>query len=353
MKKHVRIGDRWVGEGQPVFMIAEAGVKHNGQLDLALKLIDAAAEAGADAVKFQTFHAEDVVIGDAEMADYQKKNLGRTTSQRALLEALELPEAWYPQLVERCQEKKILFLSTPHGGEKSADFLRSIDLVAYKIGSGDLTNLPFLRYIADFHAPLIISTGMATLEEVREAVACIERAGNDQIILLHCTTNYPCPPEETNLRMLRALDESFSYPVGYSDNSPHPLYPRIAVSLGACVIEKHFTLDQTLPGPDHKASCEPRAFRSIVEEIRQISIMLGEREKQPTESELGMRAAVRKSIVTIKAIRKGELLTRENIGIKRPGTGMQPSNYERILGKRAAADLIADALLHEHDLADE
>ncbi|MFH1704573.1 MAG: N-acetylneuraminate synthase [Patescibacteria group bacterium] len=352
MKRIIDIGGRQVGDGQPVFVIAEAGVNHNGKLELALKLIDAAAEAGADAVKFQTFKAEDVVINEAEMADYQKKNLGKTYSQQALLKELELPEDWYPQLIARCRQNNILFLSTPHGGPKSADFLRSLDHVAYKIGSGDLTNIPFLRHVAAFGRPMIVSTGMATLDEVREAVSCIEDAGNNQIVLLHCTTNYPCPKEEANIRMIQSLAENFPYPVGYSDNSHYPLYPRVAVALGACMIEKHFTLDQALPGPDHQASCEPHEFRLMVEDIRQIPVILGNYEKQPTESELRMRDMVRKSIVSTCAIKQGEFFTKENIGIKRPGTGLHPRLFEQMIGKKAVRDIASDTLLQEHDFID-
>jgi N-acetylneuraminate synthase len=352
MNRIVNIGGRGVGDGQPVFVIAEAGVNHNGQLDLALQLIDAAAEAGADAVKFQTFKAHEVVVTYAEMAEYQKKNLGHSKSQQELLKDLETPDDWYQRLIDRCRQKNILFLSTPHGGLDSLNLLQSYNLSAYKIGSGDLNNLPFLRAVAQTGALVILSTGMATMDEVREAVTALESEGNEKIVLLHCTTNYPCPPEETNLRALQSLKTQFVYPIGYSDNSHYPLYPLLAVSLGACLIEKHFTLDRGLPGPDHKASFEPPELKKMVEDLRLIPLILGTGVKHPTASEIRMRQTVRKSLVTTAPLKQGELFTSKNLGIKRPGTGLPPREYDHVLGRRATRDLLQDYLISEHDVSE-
>lgn len=242
----IRIGHHRVGYGQRPFIIAEAGVNHNGRLSLALRLVDAAAAAGADAVKFQTFKAEQVVTAAGKMAAYQRKNIGVTKSQIAMLKKLELQQSWYKKLQQRCRKKNIIFLSTPHGGFDSIDELARQHVPALKFGSGELTNTPVLAYAARLQKPMIIATGMATLDEVKQAVAVVRRTGNNKIILLHATTNYPCPPAEVNLGAMQTMMKKLSYPVGYSDHTVGTEVSLAAVMLGACMIEKHLTLDQDM-----------------------------------------------------------------------------------------------------------
>lgn len=345
MIKDIKIGGKLIGENKTPFVIAEAGVNHNGDLETALKLVDAAAEAGADAIKFQTFKAEQVVIGAGQMALYQKKNLGKEESQIEMLRKLELDENFYKIIIKRCQEKGLVFLSTPHGGFESVDFLQKIKVPAFKFGSGDLTNLPVLEYAAKFGKPVILGTGMATLVEVQNAIKTIKKTGNDQIIVLHCTTNYPCPADEVNLRALITMKEKLPVLVGYSDHTLGIDVPIMAVTLGACVIEKHFTLDKNMVGPDHKASLEPTELKAMIQKIKATEIILGSPIKKPNQSELAMTKTVRKSLVSLKAIKKGEKFTEENLGIKRPGTGQAPKNYSKLLGKIAKRDIPTDTLI--------
>lgn len=345
MAKKIKIGNKFIGEKEPVFIIAEAGVNHNGDLKTALKLIDAAAAAGADAVKFQTFKAEEVVAGAGEMAEYQKKNIGKNESQLAMLKKLELPENFYPPLLKRCDEKKIIFLSTPHGGFNSVDLLERLKVPAFKFGSGDLTNLPVLEYAAKFNKPMILATGMATLAEARTAIKAIEKTGNRKIILLHCTTNYPCPLNEVNLRAMLTMKKNLSALIGYSDHTNGIQVPIMAATLGASMIEKHFTLDKNMPGPDNKASLDPAELKKMVEAIRQINIILGASVKKPTAGERRLTKIARKSLVSLKAIGKGDKLTIKNIGIKRPGNGLAPKYYYEVIGRVAKKDIPADVLI--------
>jgi len=338
-KKTIKIANKSIGHGHPVFIIAEAGVNHNGKLATALKLVDAAAKAGADAVKFQTFKAEQVVTRQGEMAKYQKKNIGKTESQIKMLKKLELSEKFYKPIMRRCKQKKIIFLSTPHGGFESVDFLQSINIPAFKFGSGDLTNLPLLKYSAKFKKPIILGTGMATLQEVKEAANCVKKAGNDKIIILHCTTNYPCPLDEVNLRAMRTMADKLGVLAGYSDHTLGAQAAVAAAALGACVIEKHFTLNKKMVGPDHKASAEPRELEKMIKQIRGVETILGSPTKKPNPSEKETIKIARKSVVAIRDIKKGEKFTKKNIGIKRPGTGMKPKFYPRILGKTAKTDI--------------
>lgn len=332
------IGKKQIGKNFPVFVIAEAGVNHNGRLDLALKLVDIAAKAGADAVKFQTFKAEDVVIGK-----------GKTKSHFEMLRKLELKEEFYKPIIKRCKEKNIIFLSTPHGSFESVDFLQKLNVPAFKFGSGDLTNLPVLQYAAKFKKPIILSTGMATLKEIKEAIKCVKKAGNNKIIVLHCTTNYPCPLDETNLRAMQTMIKELDVLVGYSDHALGIQTSVMAAALGACLIEKHFTLNKNMKGPDHKASIEPRELEEIIEQIRSVEVILGSDIKKPTKSEISVIKTIRKSIVSLKDIKKGERFTKTNIGIKRPGTGLEPKYYYKILGEKAKRDRSADALIAKKD----
>lgn len=343
------IGKQAIGYGKPVFIIAEAGVNHNGSLDIALKLVDAAADAGADAVKFQTFKAGEVVTGSGEMAAYQKKNIGKTESQLAMLKKLELPDAFYPPLIKRCAQRNILFMSTPHGGFASVDQLAKIGVPAFKFGSGDLNNLPLLAYAARLKKPMIVATGMGTLAEVREAMRTIYAAGNRKLVLLHATSNYPCPLNEVHLRAMQTMMGSLDALVGYSDHTQGIQVPTMAAALGACVVEKHFTLDRSMPGPDHQASLEPGELRDMVEAIRRVAVVMGSPEKKPNPSEAVIKPLVRKSVVATAPVKKGETFTRKNLGIKRPGTGLPPKIYLDILGKKAKKDIDADALLRRGD----
>ena len=350
MLKKIKIGNKFIGEHQPVFIIAEAGVNHNGRLALALKLVNAAAVAGADAVKFQTFRAEQVVTAAGKMADYQKKNIGKTESQLAMLKKLELPENFYPALIKRCREKKIIFLSTPHGGFESVDFLQKLKISAFKFGSGDLTNLPALEYAARFKKSMILGTGMAVLNEVKEAIKTIKKAGNNKIIVLHCTTSYPCPLNQVNLCAMLNMRQKLSALVGYSDHTLGIQAPIMAVTLGACLIEKHFTLDKNMTGPDHQASAEPAEFKKLVIAVRRVEKIMGNCIKKPTASELPTRRIARKSLVALFDIKKGERLTRENIGIKRPGAGLEPKYYFSILNRMASKNIKQDSLIQLKDV---
>jgi len=343
----IRIGNKLVGGNQPVFIIAEAGVNHNGSLELALKLIDAAAFAGADAVKFQTFRAEQVVTAGGEMAAYQKRNLGKTESQLAMLRKLELKEKYYPALIQRAKERGIIFLSTPHGGRESVDFLQKIKVPAFKFGSGDLTNLPLLEYAAKFKKPMLISTGMSNLEEAKEAVAAIKKAGNNQILVFQCTTDYPLAPENVNLRAMQTMIKELGVLVGYSDHTVGSQAAVMATALGACMLEKHLTLDRNLPGPDQAASMEPLEFKAMIQQIEKSLVILGSSKKRLLNCEKQYMQVARKSLVSARAIRKGEKFTFKNLTVKRPGTGILPKRYKEILGKRAKLNIKKDSVILE------
>ncbi|MFH1956624.1 MAG: N-acetylneuraminate synthase [Patescibacteria group bacterium] len=345
MAKSIRIGKKNIFYNKRPFIIAEAGVNHNGNLKTALKLVEAASGAGADAIKFQTFKAEQVVIPQGKMAKYQKKNIGKTESQLKMLKKLELKEDFYKSIINHCKKRKIIFLSTSHGGFESVDFLKSLKVPAFKIGSGDLTNLPLLKYTASFKKPMILGTGMATMSEIKEAIKTIKKAGNSKIIVLHCTTNYPCPLKEVNLNAVKKMIKKLDVLVGYSDHTLSLDVPVLAVAMGACAIEKHFTLNRKMKGPDHKASLEPKELKEMIEKINNINIIMGSSEKRPTQDEMEIKKRIRKSVVSLKNIRKGEKFTKENIGIKRPGDGLLPKLYPEILNKRAKNNIKADGFI--------
>lgn len=348
MKKPIiSIANKKIGQGKPCFIIAEAGVNHNGKLELAKKLVDVAKEAGADAVKFQTFKSENLVTASADMAEYQKKNIGKTESQFAMLKKLELPYKDFKTLKRYCDQKGIMFLSTPHTDD-AVDFLDPI-VPAYKIGSGDLTNIPLLEKIAKTKKPIILSTGMGTMPEVKEAVNAITRQGNKKIIILHCTSNYPCPPEEINMRAMQTLERAFPFPIGYSDHTTDLVAPIMAVTLGATTIEKHFTLDKAMEGPDHKASLDPKELKVMAQTIRNVERSLGDGLKKPNASEARIGKVARKSIVSAVAIPKGTFIKREMLTVKRPGTGIMPKYLLRIVGKKTKRDIAKDVLLTPKD----
>ncbi len=341
-KVQVRLGNREIGEGQPVFIIAEAGVNHNGNVKLARKMIDVAQKAGADAIKFQTFKTEELVVPNAPKARYQKLSTpGRF--QFEMLKKLELSESEFEGLFHYCKRKKIIFLSTPFDFS-SADFLYKLGVPAFKIGSGDLTNLPLLRHIANYGKPMILSTGMATLQEVKEAVVTVYSVGNKKIILLHCTSNYPTRYEDVNLRILDTL-RKFNTPIGYSDHTAGLEVAVAAVAKGVCIIEKHFTLDKNLPGPDHKASLEPGELKKMVNAIRNTERAMGHSIKRPVQNEREISKIARKSIIANKAIPKGTRITRDMLAIKRPGTGIEPKCLSQLLGKRTKKFIGKDHVL--------
>ncbi len=343
----IKIGKKTVGLNSPVFVIAEAGVNHNGSIELALKLVDVAKKSGADAVKFETFKAQQVALASVPMAAYQIKNIGKTESQLAMLKRLELNEEFYQPIMAHCKKIGIIFLSTPHGGFESVNLLEDLGVPAFKFGSGDLTNLPVLEYAAKKGKPMIISTGMATMEEVKRAVEHVRKTGNNKIILLHCTTEYPCPPENVNLRVLATLKEKFGTLVGYSDHTLGINVPIMAATLGAVLIEKHMTLDKNMFGPDHRASAEPEELHQMILAIKNANTILGSSVKKPTSQELLLRNIARKSIVSLRDIKRGELFTADNIGIKRPGTGLPPKDYFKIIGAVARVDIKTDVLIEK------
>jgi N,N'-diacetyllegionaminate synthase len=330
------------------FIIAEAGVNHNGDFNLAKKLVDAAKKAGADAVKFQTFKAENVVTKNAKMANYQIKNIGKNESQLKMIKKFELRFEDFSNLKKYCDNKKIIFLSTPHS-QDAVDFLNPI-VSAFKVGSGDLTNLPVLKKIAGKKKPIILGTGMATLGEVREAVKTIKKYGNNKIIILHCTTNYPCPIDEINLRAIMTLKKEFNLPVGYSDHTKNIFVPVMAIAMGAEVLEKHFTLNKNLPGPDHKASLEPKELKEMIYNIRQAEKILGSGVKKPTRSEKEIMKITRKSIVAKRDILEGEKINGNMLIIKRPGNGIEPKYLDRVINKKTKRDIKKDQLISWKDI---
>lgn len=343
MPRDMLINNKLIGEGKPIFIIAEAGVNHNGKLELAKKLVDAAKNSEADAVKFQTFKAEGVVTENATRASYQIRNLGGTETQQGMLKKYELRYDDFIELKKYCDKKKIIFLSTPHS-EDAIDFLEPL-VPAYKIGSGDLTNFPFLEIVAKKGKPILLGTGMSTLKEVRDALNFIYKQGNEKVIVLHCTTQYPCPLEEVNLRAMLTMKEKLNCLVGYSDHTLGITVPIMAASLGAVVIEKHFTLDKSLPGPDHRASLEPEEFEGMVRKIREVGIALGKKEKKPTNSEKKIMELVRKSIVAKRNIKKWMKIKEDMLTIKRPGTGIEPKFLKKVIGKIAKENIRKDELI--------
>ncbi len=327
-------------------IIAEAGVNHNGNLELARQMVAAAAEAGADYIKFQTFIPEKLVSASAQKADYQKQNTGEQESQLDMLRRLALPQEDFWELKECCRQQGIGFLSTPFDLDSIA-FLKTLGMDFWKLPSGEITNLPYLVKIAGTGRPIVMSTGMCELEEVRQAISCLESHGAGQITLLHCNTEYPTPMEDVNLKAMLTLAEAFHLPVGYSDHTRGIEIPVAAAAMGATVIEKHFTLDRKLEGPDHKASLEPQELKGMVSFIRNVEMAMGTGEKRPSESERKNIKVARKSIVAKRPIKKGETFSEENLTVKRPGTGISPMRWFEFLGKEAERDYAEDEMIGE------
>src|ERR1043165_8582789 len=338
MATTIQVGDKRIGEGEPVFIIAEAGVNHNGDLTLAKRLIDVAVEAGADAVKFQTFKAEVLVTATAPKAEYQTETTPVDESQLEMLRKLELSKQDHDVLSAYSRQKGILFLSTPFD-EESADLLDALAVPAFKISSGDLTNSPLLSHVAKKNKPIMLSTGMADLAEVRDAVETLNAAGCDKIVLLHCVSDYPADPADVNLRAMQTMRETFNVPVGFSDHTHGLEVALAAAALGAPVIEKHLTLDRTLPGPDHRASLEPDELNRFVSGIRTVESSLGNGEKVPTAREIETAKVARRSIVATQTIPAGTIVGREMIAVKRPGTGLPPSELDSIVGRKVRVEI--------------
>ena len=340
----VNIADHTVGLGHPCFIIAEAGVNHNGDIEIARRLVSAAVSAGADAVKFQTFKAEHLATADAPKAEYQLRAAGETETQLDMLRRLELSADDHRLLKGYCGDLGILFMSSPFD-EQSADLLTDLDVPVFKIPSGEITNLPLLAHIARKGQPMIVSTGMANLGEVEDAVRTIRAAGNDNYVLLHCVSNYPADAQDVNLRAMSTLSAAFGVPVGYSDHTMGTEVAVAAVALSACVIEKHLTLDRSMTGPDHLASLEPDEFASMVRSIRSVEAALGHGVKQPADSEYGTAQVARKSLVAARDIAVGQTLTEDSLAMKRPGTGLAPAMLRHVLGRSARESIPAGSLI--------
>lgn len=340
----IRINNKTISENSPVFIIAEAGVNHNGDIKIAKQLVEEAKNAGADAIKFQTYKTENIVLKSAEKAEYQKRTTGNG-SQYEMLRKLELTKEDFRELANYAKIKGIIFLSTPSDKE-SVDLLCQLNVPLFKIGSSDITNFPLLKYVAEKRLPIVLSTGMSNLGEIEEAIKIIKDNGSKQIILLHCITNYPAKISNLNLRVINTLKSTFKLLVGFSDHSIGIYAAISAVSLGACVIEKHFTLSKDQQGPDHLASLNPNELREMIKAIRLIKKGLGNGLKIPTEDEEKIKKIARKSIVSKVNIPKGETISMDMLGVKRPGTGLSPKYLNIIIGRRAKEEIKKDKIIN-------
>ena len=344
MSRDFVLAGRAIAPGRPAFVIAEAGVNHNGDPALARALIDAAADSAADAVKFQTFRTSALTSRTAPKAAYQIEATGAGESQSEMLMRLELSTETLRALQAHAAARGIVFFSTPFD-EASADTLAALGVPMFKVPSGEITNLPLLRHIAAKGKPIILSTGMSTLDEVEQALAAIGNVADVPVAILHCVSAYPAPVGEVNLRAMDALRDRFGRPVGLSDHTLGLEIALAAVARGAAIVEKHLTLDKNLPGPDHRASLEPAEMAALVRGIRNIEAALGDGVKRPMPSELDTRRVARKSLVAARALRAGEELVKDAVAVKRPGTGISPAELERALGRRVRRDLAADDVI--------
>lgn len=326
------------------YIIAEAGVNHNGNVDLAYKLVDEAKKAGVDCIKFQTFKTSSLVSKTAKMADYQKRNIGNDDSQFEMLKQLELSYLSFMNIYDYCKKIEIDFMSTAFDFD-SIDFLSTLNMKYWKIPSGEITNLPYLEKIAKLDKPIILSTGMCTVADIKNAIDVIRNFSSKEIIVLHCTTEYPTPFNEVNLNAMLTVKEKFNVKVGYSDHTNGIVIPIAAVALGAVVIEKHFTLDKNMIGPDHKASLEPLELKEMVQSIRIVEQSLGNGEKKPTQSEEKNMLIARKSIVASKHINMGDIFSTNNLTTKRPGNGISPMKWYEVIGKRASRNYEIDEMI--------
>ena len=351
MNKTLCIEQKNIGPGHPVFIIAEAGVNHNGDIELAKQLVSKAKECGADCIKFQTFKAERVVTEDAPKASYQLKTTDEQESQIEMLRKLEMPPASYKEIIEHCRVQDIIFLSTPYNVE-DVDFLDELGVPAFKLASIHITEHYFIQYVAKKGKPIILSTGMATLGEVDEAVRTLRETGNDQFILLQCTTNYPSRLEDANLLAMTTMCDAFDVLVGYSDHTQDDTACISSVALGAKVIEKHFTLDKALPGPDQSSSADPLEFMRLVINIRNAEKVLGSAIKKPCEIEKRNAIGMRRSIVAKKNISKGAVISAEMLTFKRPATGLAPRFFLDVVGHKARRNILVDALIRWSDIGE-
>ena len=350
MINDITIGNKLIGSNRPVFVIAEAGVNHNGDIDLAKELISEAKNAGADCIKFQSFKADRVVLDNAPKAQYQKKTTNPAESQLKMLKKLELSEEAHKILFDYCQEIDIMFLSTPYN-KKDADLLHQLNVQAYKLSSLHIAEPAFVEYVASKEKPILMSTGMATLSEVDEAVRVVRSiCKDDQFVLLQCTTNYPSLPEHANIKSMNTMKQAFNLHVGYSDHTQSFTACIVAVALGAKVIEKHFTLDKNLDGPDHSSSESPETFKQLVNIIREAEKTLGSGRKEPVSIELQNAKGIRRSIVAAKNLCKGDVLTKSCVEFKRPANGISPSFLNQILGQRVRNDINENSYIKWSDL---
>jgi len=342
--KIIKIGNIEISESSKIFIIAEAGVNHNGSFKIAKKMIDTAVEAGADAIKFQTFKTGNIITGDAKKAEYQIANTGSRESQYEMLKKLELKGDDFRQLANYAKEKNIVFLSSSFDKD-SVDLLYRIGVPMFKIASGEITNLPLIKYIARKGKPIILSTGMSNLKEIKEALNIIRNEGIREIILLHCVTNYPAEMKEVNLKAIQTLRNVFKIPVGLSDHTIGITIPIAAVAMGACLVEKHFTLNKNFPGPDHQASLEPHELKEMIKAIREVEEAMGDGVKKPTKNEEKIKKIVRRSIVANVDMAQGTQIKADMLSIKRPGTGIHPKYLSRVVGKIARRGIKKDQVL--------
>ena len=340
----IKIDDKVIGKGYPTYIVAELGVNHNGNMELVKELIDKASEAGVDAIKFQKFKTESLVTKNAPKAKYQEVTTDAAESQFDMLKRLELSENSLQELYNYAKFKGIEAFATPFDDE-SVDFLYNLGIKAYKVGSGDITNIPMLKKIAKKGLPVILSAGMSTLGEIEDALDAIRSEGNDNIVLMHCTSNYPTNEDDVNLRAMNTMMTAFQIPTGYSDHTMGTAVSIAAVARGAVIIEKHFTLDRSLPGPDHSASLEPKELKELVEGIRAVERALGSPIKKPNKSELEVKYVAQKSIVAAMEIKKGEIITEEMLTVKRPGGGIKPKYLQFVVGREAKLDIKEDSII--------
>jgi len=332
----IKISNKKIGNSFPTFFIAEAGLNHNGDINLAKKMIDESKNVGADAIKFQTYKSENFLSETSEYFDFFKN--------------VELSFEEFKEIKEYADNLDVIFLSTPFDFE-SADYLKRINVPGFKIASSDMTNLPFIAHIAKMNLPIILSTGLATIDEIDESIKLCNSLGNDQISILHCVADYPAPPEETNLTAMESIKEKFHVPVGYSDNGESTLVDEVAVSLGADIIEKHFTLDKKLEGPDHSFSIQPADLKLLINRIRLIEKIRGDGIKSPTESEIKNKLAIRKSIFASQQISQGDIFSSDNLAIKRPGNGIEPKHWNNILDKKSTREIQKNELITWDDIS--
>lgn len=339
----MKIGAREIGAGHPCY-IAEAGVNHNGSLDMAKQMVDVAADAGADAIKFQTFKADKAIAPGTRKADYQSRNTNDEDDQLEMVRRLELSHEEFTDLAHHCAAKGIEFLSTPFD-DSSIDFLSDLGMVAYKVPSGEAINVPYLRRVAACGVPVLLSTGMCTMDEVRLSVKTLQGAGATDIAVMHCVSCYPAPPEDSNLKAMAAMGEVFGVPVGYSDHTLGVEVSLAAVALGAVVLEKHFTLDRAMDGPDHAASHEPSELKALMKGVRLVEASLGDGVKAPQPSETDTLKVVRRSLFIARPVAQGAVIAAADLMALRPASGISPAEFDRVVGKSAATDLEAGQML--------